>query len=128
MLDSSRVPEMNWRHVSDRQLGEQSWRGVNAPEHPRTVAEHLSLLECDPIAGMARLSQDKSVPTGLRARLFAEPAHYMAPHAKSMELTGLEGRPLVFGTEFNTDALTNEELQMLHDLLLKAETSNSGKR
>jgi len=66
--------------------GHQS-RGRNAPGRPETVAARLLQLECDPIAGMAKLAQDETVPPVLRARMFAELAHYVAPRARAVDLT-----------------------------------------
>jgi hypothetical protein len=110
---------MNLRQATDRQLGEQMSRRVNTPEQPETVTERLRQLGCDPIAGMAKLAQDETVPAVLRARLFAELAHYIAPRAKAVDLTGADGRPLGDETGFNPDALTEQEHETLGDLLLK---------
>ena len=112
----------DWRQASDRQLGEQISRGVNTPEHPETVTDRLRQFGCDPIAGMAKLAQDETVPTVLRARLFAELAHYIAPRAKAADLTGADGGPLESEYQFNTDALTVQELETLRNLLLKVGT------
>src|SRR5271163_4369785 len=99
---------MNWKHATDRRLGEQISQLVNAPEQPETVADRLRRLDCDPITGMAKLAQDETVPTMLRARMFAELAHYIAPRAKAVDLTGADGKPMDFGMDFNTDALTDQ--------------------
>jgi hypothetical protein len=117
--DSNREIEMTWRRASDRRRGEQISRGVNTPEQPQTVAERLRQLNCDPIAGMVKLAQDETVPAVLRARMFAQLAAYVAPRAKAADLTGAEGRPLEFGAGLNMDALTDQELQTLYDLLIK---------
>jgi hypothetical protein len=69
---------------------------------------------------MAKLAQDETIPAVLRARMFAELATYIAPRRKATDLTGTDGKPLDMEFEFNRDALTDQELQMLHDLLLKA--------
>ena len=76
--------------------GHQS-RGRNAPGRPETVAARLLQLECDPIAGMAKLAQDETVPPVLRARMFAELAHYVAPRARAVDLTGVDGSPWISG-------------------------------
>lgn len=86
------------------------------------MEERLRQLDCDPIAGMAKLAQDETVPAVLRARLFAELTRYIAPRAKAADLTGAEGKPLASKFEFNRDALTDQELQALHDLLIKTAT------
>jgi hypothetical protein len=95
---------------------------VNTPEQPETVAERLRLLNCDPIVGMAKLAQDEALPAVLRARMFAELATYIAPRRKATDLTGAEGKPLHMDFGFNRDALTDQDLQTLHDLLIKAGT------
>ena len=112
--------EMNWQRATDRQLGEQISRAVNASERPGTVADQLRQLGCDPIVGMANLARDETVPVVLRARLFAELAHYVAPPAKTVDVTGADGGPSEVGTRVNMDALKDQELQTLHDLLIKA--------
>jgi hypothetical protein len=45
----------------------------------RDVLAQLLELDCDPIAGMAKLAQDEATPCSLRARMFAELAPYIAP-------------------------------------------------
>lgn len=75
-----------------------------------------------PIVEIAKLTQDETVRTVLRARMFAELARYVAPRAKAADLTGSHGGPLDFVPEFNTDALSTEELQMLQDLMVKVGT------
>jgi transcriptional regulator of nitric oxide reductase len=95
---------------------------VNAPEQPETVADRLRQLDCDPIAGMAKLAQDETVPAVLRARMFAELATYIVPRRKATDLTGVDGKPLDMEFGFNRDALTDQELEILHDLLIKTAT------
>jgi DNA-binding ferritin-like protein len=58
---------------------------VNALRQRETAAERLRQLGCDPIAGMAKLAQDETVPTVLLAPMFAELAHYVAPRAKTAD-------------------------------------------
>jgi hypothetical protein len=113
---------MDGRQASDKQLGDQILRGVNTPEQPDTVADRLRRLDCDPIAGMAKLAQDETVSAVLRARMFAELATYIAPRAKAAQLTGADGGPLEPEYQFNADALRTHELQSLHDLILEAGT------
>jgi hypothetical protein len=95
---------------------------VSAPEQPETVAERLRQLDCDPIVGTAKLAKDETVPTVLHARMFAELAGCIAPRAKAVDLTGAEGKPLASEFEFSRDARTDQELQTLHDLLIKTAT------
>jgi hypothetical protein len=49
------------------------------------VIERLAALHCDPIAGMARIALNKKNPVEVRARMFAELAHYIAPKRKALE-------------------------------------------
>jgi hypothetical protein len=58
------------------------------PERPRQ-------LNCDPIAGMAKLAQDETAPAVLRARMFAELARYVARRAKAADLTGAAARAAI---------------------------------
>jgi hypothetical protein len=111
---------MDGRQASDHQLGNQILRGLNTPEQPDTVADQLRRLDCDPIAGMAKLAQDETVSAVLRARMFVELAKYIAPRAKAEHLTGADGGSLEY--QFNTDALRTHELQSLHDLIREAGT------
>jgi hypothetical protein len=84
------------------------------------VAEQLRQLDCDPIAGMAKLAQDDAVPTVLRARMFAELATYVAPRRKAMELTGPNGGPIEVKRQLDFTKLSAEELETLVMLLGKA--------
>ena len=58
------------------------------------VAKRLAELDCDPIAGMARLAMDDTLDPALRGRMFSELAQYVAPKRKAVEhsddLTGWE--------------------------------------
>jgi len=69
---------------------------------------------------MAKLAQDETVPTVLRARLLSELAHYVAPRARAVDLTGADGIPLELMTDFDMEALTDQELETLAYLLNKA--------
>jgi hypothetical protein len=113
---------MDGRQASDKQLGDQILRGMNTPEQPDTVADKLRRLDCDPIAGMAKLAQDERVSAVLRARMFVELAKYIAPRAKAEYLTGADGGSLEPEYQFNTDALRTHELQSLHELIREAGT------
>jgi hypothetical protein len=84
------------------------------------VIEQLRQLDCDPITGMAKIARDDTLPTVLRARMFAELATYVAPRRKAVELTGANGSPIETKVTFDFNALSTEELKTLKDLLRKA--------
>jgi hypothetical protein len=84
------------------------------------VAEQLRQLDCDPIAGMARLAQDVTAPIPLRARMFAELATYVAPRRKAMELSGPNGGPIDLENALDYSLLSVSELETLAALLDKA--------
>jgi hypothetical protein len=65
-------------------------RGV-PNKRTRDVEERLAALRCDPITGMARIAMNKKNPVELRARMFAEPAQYVAPKRKALEHKGDDG-------------------------------------
>ena len=111
---------MNRRRASGPQPRQQNRRGANAVGRYETVEERLREPGCDPIAGMAKLAQDETLPTVLRARIFAELAHYVAPRVKAADLTGADGIPLELMTDFNMEVLTDQELETLAYLLNKA--------
>ena len=67
------------------------------------VAEKLETLGCDPIEGMARIAMDENAELGLRAQMYRELAHYIAPKRKAMEVTGEDGGPVK--TEMTVSAL-----------------------
>ena len=50
------------------------------------VAELLLELDCDPIRGMAEIAADKQHPIELRARMYAELAHYVYPKRKAVDM------------------------------------------
>ena len=52
------------------------------------IADKLAALGCDPIEGMARLSQDPTVPIEVRGRMLSELAQYVAPKRKAIEHSG----------------------------------------
>lgn len=85
------------------------------------MAERLRQFGCDPIAGMAALATDATLPAALRGRLFAELATYVAPRRRATDLTGAGGGPLGVETWLNPEALTDNELRTLIDLLEKVE-------
>ena len=58
------------------------------------VAERLEALGCDPIEGMAGIAMDETAELGLRAQLYKELAHYIAPKRKAIEVTGEDGGPV----------------------------------
>jgi hypothetical protein len=113
---------MDGRQALDKQLGDQLLRGMNMREQPDTVADRLRQLDCDPIAEMAKLAQDETVPVVLRARMLTELTKYIAPRAKAEHLTGADGGSLEPEYPFNTDALRTHELQSIHDLIREAGT------
>jgi hypothetical protein len=55
------------------------------------VIEKLAALECDPIAGMARIAMNKENPLDIRARMFSELAQYVAPKRKAIEHSAQPG-------------------------------------
>jgi hypothetical protein len=54
----------------------------------QAVADLLAEMDCDPIAGMARIALDENNPIDLRARMFAELAQYVAPKRRAVEHSG----------------------------------------
>ena len=92
------------------------------------VAERLRQLDCDPIASMAQLARDDTVPIALRARMFAELATYTAPRRKAVELTGAGGAPVEVEITYNFDALSSEELSTLKTLLERAGIRRTNER
>ena len=110
---------MNRRWGSDRCTSDSATAFRNVPYCP-DVAEQLRELDCDPIAGMAKLARDDTVPIALRARMFAELANYTAPRRKAVELSGPNGQPLEPRPAFDMSLLTLREREMLTDLLNKA--------
>lgn len=60
------------------------------------VAERLAALDCDPIAGMARLAMDESNAPELRGRMFSELAQYVAPKRKAVEHSATDGSSFEF--------------------------------
>ena len=58
------------------------------------VAERLEALGCDPIEGMAGIAMDENAELGLRAQMYKELAHYIAPKRKAIEVTGEGGGPV----------------------------------
>ena len=104
-----------------RSTSDRAERRRNAPvPADADVDEQLRKLNCDPIAGMAKLTQDDAVPVVLRARMFAELATYIAPRRKAMELSGPNGGPIDLEDSLNYSLLSVSELQTLAALLDKA--------
>ena len=113
------------RHASDRA---RHGRNTPVPDCPNVI-EQLRQLDCDPIAGMAKLARDDTVPIPLRARMFAESGrHYTAPRRKAVELTGTGGAPVDVQITYNFDALSSEELEKLKNLLEKAGIRRTNER
>lgn len=84
------------------------------------VADTLRELDCDPIAGMAKLAQDTTLSIKLRARMLTELATYIAPRRKAVKLSGPNGQPLEPRPAFDMSLLTPEERETLTSLLGKA--------
>lgn len=103
---------MKHRWGSDRESPGNAAASRAVPDDP-DVADQLRTLDCDPIAGMARLAQDESQPTSLWARMYAELANYVAPRRKAIELTGPAGSPV----KVDVSNLSNDELRTLEGLL-----------
>ncbi len=106
----------DWRATESTSTRPNSW-ALATP----SVAEQLLRLDCDPIAGMATLAQDRDLPAVLRARMFAELATYVVPRHKAMELTGSNGAPLETERRYDFKALSPDELKLLISLLKKAD-------
>lgn len=60
------------------------------------VQQKLEALGCDPIEGMARMALDQKNPPELRARMYAELAHYVAPKRKALETSLSEKQVVTF--------------------------------
>src|SRR5215211_8394308 len=60
----------------------------------QAVADTLAELGCNPIEGMARIAMDENAELGLRAQMYKELAHYIAPKRKAIEVTGEGGGPV----------------------------------
>lgn len=112
------------RHASDRARLRHNTPVPSCPD----VAEQLRELDCDPIAGMAKLARDDTVPIALRARMFADLANYAAPRRKAVELTGAGGAPVDVEITYNFDALSPDELETLKILLEKAGIRRTNER
>ena len=84
------------------------------------VAEQLRQLGCEPIEGMAKLAADDTVPTVLRARMFAELATYIAPRRKAIGLSGPNARPIEAECSLDDSVLSVAELETVRVLLEKA--------
>ena len=74
-------------------LGRKTGGRVAGTPNKRTrdVIERLAALNCDPIAGMARIAMDESNSPELRGRMFSELAQYVAPKRKAVEHSASEG-------------------------------------
>ena len=58
------------------------------------ISQRLAELDCDPIAGLAKLATDKKQEPALRARCYAELLEYVRPKLSRVEHTGPAGTPL----------------------------------
>lgn len=63
--------------------------------HTLDVIARLEALNCDPIAGMAKIAADEGAPIEVWARMFAELAGYVAPKRKAVDLALTDSRPVV---------------------------------
>ncbi len=68
------------------------------PPNKRTqeVIDKLAALDCDPIAGMAKIALDEKNTPELRGRMFSELSQYIAPKRKAIEHSGESGEPVTF--------------------------------
>ena len=87
-------------------------RRAGTPNRRTTeLAQHLSILGCDPIEGMAQLAMDEANPPELRGRMYAELAGYLYPKRKATEIKIDDGPKVTFQflseTEFNSKVDTN---------------------
>ena len=73
------------------------------------AAELLEELGCDPILGMAEIAANSDHPIELRAKMFAELAHYVYPKRKAVDLyhDGAD-QPIEFTLELG-ERVVNEE-------------------
>lgn len=55
------------------------------------LMERLEGLGCDPLEGLARIADDPSTDTALRARVYADLLQYLYPKRKAVELSGADG-------------------------------------
>ena len=66
------------------------------------VAEVLRELHCNPIRGMAEIASNKRHPIELRAKMYAELAHYVYPKRKAVDMHFDElDEPIKFTLEIN---------------------------
>ena len=70
------------------------------------LVERLEALDCDPIAGMAKIAMDISNPPELRGRMYAELAGYVFPKRKAVEMKADEGPSVIF--HLHTEASPND--------------------
>ena len=55
------------------------------------IQRQLAELNCDPIAGMATIAMDATVPITIRASMFKELAQYIAPKRRAVEFVDSDG-------------------------------------
>jgi len=127
--DCGLYPPVTRHWDSDRNASDRARLRHNTPVPAcPDVAEQLRQLDCDPIASMAQLAQDYTVPIALRARMFAELATYTAPRRKAVELTGAGGAPVDVEITYNFEARSSKELETLKTLLEKAGVRRTNER
>ncbi|MFN0314049.1 MAG: hypothetical protein ACKVQA_03295 [Burkholderiales bacterium] len=49
------------------------------------ITERLAALDCDPLAGMAKIAMDPESPPELRGRMYAELAQYVYPKRRAID-------------------------------------------
>jgi hypothetical protein len=79
-------------------LGRKTGGRLFGTPNRRTIDIQTLLIKlgCDPIEGMARIAMDCHNPVELRARMFAELAHYIAPKRKAIQIDGSDASPVIF--------------------------------
>ena len=87
---------LKWREIvmpRGAKTGEKrGGRQIGTPnKKTQAVADTLAELGCNPIEGMAKIAMDESQSIQLRAQMYKELAHYIAPKRKAMEVTGEGG-------------------------------------
>ena len=94
-----------------RQLGTPNRRTAD-------IQRQLAELNCDPIAGMATIAMDATVPITIRASMFKELAQYVAPKRRSIEVADVDGGPVETQTPVTLD--TARRIAFLLDKAVRA--------
>jgi hypothetical protein len=78
------------------QSGNPKGRPKGSPnKQTLAVQDRLAALGCDPIEGMARIAMDETADLALRAQMYKELAHYVAPKRKAIEVQADAGPTFV---------------------------------